>query len=386
MFILKKELISKYNLVKAYLLKGFSLEQKIYENILIKDGYMYAGNGTTYIKQKLDYYDESNPFILSPANIKVINGLPSGAVLEFKADIENNMVILESSSRNEKRIIKNTFKAMDVGLFDTDKFMPSEKIKAEFTIDAKELVKALEKTSAVRAKESVKEVFEGIHINKNSLDNHIEFVGSDTFRILVYDVPCSNVDFDIRETFNYEAAEYICKVCLKGEIKISLSENKIYFKTENFEIITNLYDTAFFDYKNFFDRTIGSCRYSDVISVKIEKELMEEALAFIAKNVTKDNKTYKPAVIFNFDKDALKLDARLVDGSDYSEEIEIEQLGEKTDLKVGYNPKLFSELIKTFDEEKVLFNVLGSRSPLIIKPDEMFGKQRALILPVILKE
>ena len=153
------------------------------------------------------------------------------------------------------------------------------------------------------------------------------------------------------------------------DVEISISSNLILFETGNTIITSRLIEGNFVD----INRVLN---YDFDTVIKIDKKQLREDLDRSTLFVKESEK--KP-LIFDIEDNTLKLSMTTSIGS-MVDEIDIEKNGD--DLKIGFNPKFFLDVIRVIDDDEISLYFTKSKAPCFIKDDEVNPSYNYVIMPV----
>lgn len=379
MNIHSKELNKKFKIIKPFISASIL---DINHSVLIKDGYMYAVNKNFSVKQKIDcsYTSDEGKCEVFLIPIDTAKTICSIANVDIAFSIQDSNTIKYTCLLGSPcRKFGNTYKTDDVSLFPLDTFsLTDHKEISSFKINGSDLVNALNKVLYAINKEKFG-VLRGVHIHKDSFDNGIDFVGCDGCRLTKYELPYKDTSLTLYSTFYLEVADYICKAKPTGDVKITVFDKHICFETEDFMVISRLYEENYIPYNGYFV-------YNPKISMIMNRKELEDSLAFSNKNVSQKY----DLIIATFENGQFSLSTTLKDGSILEDEpniISLESTDSDCTMKIGLNVKYLYEAVKYTDEDIITLSVIDPVSPVFVLPkaevkDTNTVAQKTFILPI----
>lgn len=351
MKIEKTELAKKISQLKSVVPKKTTIDAL--QGILVDEGYLIAANNELTVKAKLEGV-EGEKFIIPAKAFDLINSLPAGDVtLTHK----NDEVTIQMGK------IKNKFKTHPAGNFLYTR--TSIEASNEAAVYADKMKKAISHVLYAIPASSTNQIMMGMYITCSG--GKMDFVGLDGHRI-AWD--CIDYDGKFDLIIPKLALEKILQLDLQGDIRISFDANGAVFATDEFEVYTRLIQGEYFKYKNMFSE-------GDIYTVVERKILLESINRAQLCGSMED----KAPVILEVVGSLIRIEYKNAQ-ADYEEEIAT-QLSAGDGLKIGFNPRLLMDSLKSFDCDNVSLAFTSNKMPLIIKAED--SDMTALVLPVNIK-
>ena len=137
-------------------------------------------------------------------------------------------------------------------------------------------------------------------------------------------------------------------------IKIGVKDNHFIIKTENESIMIKLLEGEYPDYKPVIN-------YHDMTSIEMDKTLFFTLMRRVSILTSDDYKS----VIMNFKENELVVTIVNPEIGESKERLMISYSGEE--INSAFNPKYFQDALNLFNEDIVVLNIRGNKSPCIIK-------------------
>lgn len=389
MEIYSKELNQKLKVIKPFISNSI-LDAT--DSVLIKDGYMYAVNDEFFVKQKINCgyvgdEDKSKDFLIPADTINTISSI-TDADITFKVQ-DSNTVRYTCLFKFRYRKFSNTYKHKDISLFPLKTFSFSgHKEISSFKINGTDLVKAFNKVLYAVDKRYLRPEFRGVHIQKDSSDTSISFVGCNGYRLAKYEIPFEDSSLTLNCTLLLEVADYICKVKPTDDVKVTVFDTYICFETEDFMVASHLCNEDYVSYKDYFT-------YDPKIVMTVDRVELRNSLSFSSKNakvsesVTRVQK-YRPAVL-TFGYYDITLSSVLKDGGILEDRISIldsNSPDHNSEVKIEVDAKFLHEAVNSFDEDILILSAVDPTKPIFITAIAKLGDtdtvaQKAMIFPIL---
>ncbi len=201
-------------------------------------------------------------------------------------------------------------------------------------------------------------------------ENKLRLVATDARRLSLMDYEINNGDNEIEVIIPQKVLSELLKILSdEGMVDISISENQIYFKIDNIELISRLIDGKYPD-------------YSQVIPTSFEKKVVvyTNKMYVAVKRVSllpKDKN--KAKVTCKFTKNKLELISIDPEIGEAKEEIEI--LYDYEDYDIAFSSEFLLDAIKSVDTEKFIFGLNKNTEAAMIK-EENNDNFLSLIMPI----
>lgn len=351
MKIEKSELTGKLNKVKSIVPKRAATEET--QGVLIKDRCLIANNYEVMAKLNLECEDDDT-FIIPVKAFDLINSLPDGEVEIAGTDKE--VVIKAKKIRNKYATIspdqfpvqvedKEEGKSFKI---DSEKFLQSVK-RVAFAI-AVSNTNAMMNTMCLRAKDG--------KLHYITLDGHM----------IAWDKVDYEGDYELLIPKN--TVDRLLSIGLTGEMTITSTSTSAIFRTEGCEINSRIVTGEFFQ----VEKMIGM---DMPITTAVDRRDMLDALNRARMCSNAEN----VPVVLDFKGGEVTV-SLAVSTADYSETVELAK-DVQEDIRIGFNPRLLIDSLKSFDDDTVDLNMANKKSPLLMTCESEY---KALVLPVMVKE
>lgn len=279
----------------------------------------------------------------------IVKALPNDDI-EISVN-ENNIALIKS--KNEE--VKAEFKIKGIPKND---YPVLPEIKKEFTIrlPQKELKSMIRKTIFAVSTEDIRAAINGIKLELK--DKKLRFVATDGRRLALME---SEVDSELEINdviIPHKVLSELLKILSdEGEMELSLSENQIYFKVDDIELLSRLIDGKFPD-------------YTQVIPKDYERKVvfftnkMFNAIKRVSL-LTTEKKTGK--IKFGFRQNMLELSSSDPEIGEAKEEIEI--LYDYNEFEIAFSSEYLIDAITAVDTEKFIMGFNTSESAAMLKED-----------------
>lgn len=351
MKIEKTELAKKISQLKSVVPKKTTIDAL--QGILVDGGYLIAANNELTIKAKLEGVEEEK-FIIPAKAFDLINSLPAG---EVTITHKNDEVTIQMGK------IKNKFKTHPVSKFIYTR--TSIEASNETAVSADKMKKAISHVLYAIPATNANQIMTGMYISCSG--GKMDFVGLDGHRI-AWD--CIDYDGNFGLIIPKLALEKILQLDLQGDIRISFDANGAVFATDEFEVYTRLIQGEYFKYKNMFSE-------GNIYTVVERKVFLESINRAQLCGSVED----KAPVVLEVIGSLIRIEYKNAQAN-YEEEIAT-QVNAGDGLKIGFNPRLLMDSLKSFDCDNVSLAFTSNKMPLIIKAED--SDMTALVLPVNMK-
>lgn len=348
MKIEKTELAKKISQLKSVVPKKTTIDAL--QGILVDGGYLIAANNELTVKAKLEGIEDEK-FIIPAKAFDLINSLPAG---EVTITHKNDEVTIQMGK------IKNKFKTHPA-----DNFLytrTSIEASSEAAVSADKMKKAISHVLYAIPATNANQIMTGMYISCSG--GKMDFVGLDGHRI-AWD--CIDYDGEFGLIIPKLALDKILQLDLQGDIRISFDANGAVFATDEFEVYTRLIQGEYFKYKNMFSE--GS-----IFTVVERKVLLESINRAQLCGSVED----KAPVILEVVGSLIRIEYKNAQAN-YEEEIAT-QVNAGDGLKIGFNPRLLIDSLKSFDCDNVSLSFTSGKMPAIIRAED--SDMTALVLPV----
>jgi len=232
-----------------------------------------------------------------------------------------------------------------------------------FKIDSIALNKMIERTVIITASPEDKRAhFIGIYLEKIEKEDKkiLRMVSTDGSRLSTventydknYEIPIDKSILIPKKGIN-EVTKFLDT---KEMVQIGVKGSNFIIKKDTEKIIIRLLEGDFPDYNDITTK-------KDVNTIKMDKNLF---LMMLKRMSILSSDDYK-GVIFNFNKDKLKIDSTNPEIGESKEDMFINYNGET--VEAMFNPRFFIETINTIDDEKILLSVSSGEKPCLIEAE-----------------
>lgn len=275
------------------------------------------------------------------------------------SDFVNNLHEEKISIFTKENIIyvnTDQYKAKIIG-FSSKEFplVPKPKETAFLSLNASTLVKLINSVIDSVSLSEARPELSGIFLS--FLPQSITSAATDSFR-LAEQVIWESGKKECSVIIPRSTAQEIMRI-FGGEeesVAITLSENQIFFKGEDLEIVSRLIDGHYPDYKKVIPEKSS---HRVLLSVQ-EMEKSIKLASIFSSNVSSDIK-------LQGDKNGLKILARNPDKGEVS--LSIPAQGEGNNFEITVNFRYLLDGLKIMPTENVIFEFTGEGSPLVLKPE-----------------
>ena len=289
---------------------------------------------------------------------EIVKRLPAGSEVFIKMEDDDTEITLKCG---RSKFNLSTLRTDDFPIIsDNDLF-------TNFVISADELIRMIDKTKFAISNEETRYYLNGIFFHKAER-NSIQFlraVATDGHRLAQYDIPLPQGAEDMLGVIIPKKTIFELRKILddaKGDVNVSLNENKIRFTFNNLKIISKVIDGTFPDYTKVIPEN-NDKRF------KTKNTELKNAIDRVSA-VAANEETKSKAIKFCIEKNKLFLSVESQSKGSANEEIDINYDSEKVDI--GFNSRYIIDICNEVDGEEIDVNLLDSISPAIIldKTDE----------------
>ncbi len=233
-----------------------------------------------------------------------------------------------------------------------------------FEIDSTALNKMIERTVIITASPEDKRAhFIGIYLEVIETEENkiLRMVSTDGSRLSTventydkkYEIPIDKSILIPKKGIN----EVIKFLDTKKMVQIGVKGNNFIIKKDTEKIIIRLLEGDFPDYNDITTK-------KDVNTIKMDKNLF---LMMLKRMSILSSDDYK-GVIFNFNKDKLKIDSTNPEIGESKEDMFINYNGET--VEAMFNPRFFIETINVIDDEKIILSISSGEKPCLIEAEK----------------
>ena len=227
----------------------------------------------------------------------------------------------------------------------------------DIILNSKILFKLIDKTKFAISNEETRYFLNGLYFNITNEDNKkiVTLVGTDGHRLAKFS---HEIDGEIDQVSGviipkktiYELSKLLSEI--DGDVKISISSNKIVFKIEDIIFISKLIDGSFPDYK----RVIPT---DNTNILKINRDKLLSAVDRVSTIANEKS----PVIKFKLLENILNLNTINNESSSASEDLTISYKGEE--IEIGFNSKYIMDIVNNLDDTEISINLKNNTSPVI---------------------
>ena len=227
----------------------------------------------------------------------------------------------------------------------------------DIILNSKILFKLIDKTKFAISNEETRYFLNGLYFNITNEANKkiVTLVGTDGHRLAKFS---HEIDGEIDQVSGviipkktiYELSKLLSEI--DGDVKISISSNKIIFKIEDIIFISKLIDGSFPDYK----RVIPT---DNTNILKINRDKLLSAVDRVSTIANEKS----PVIKFKLLENILNLNTINNESSTASEDLTINYKGEE--IEIGFNSKYIMDIVNNLDDTEISINLKNNTSPVI---------------------
>ena len=324
--------------------------------ILVEDGYLIASNTEITMQVKLEACAGDN-FIIPMKAFELIKNLPEGEEVEITAN-DKNVVTIKMSK------IKNSYQS----------FPPEDYVYKKRNVETAnairlpgaKLMEALSHCSYAAADGTVSNLMlKGIYFEGG--DGCLNLVASNG-HVMAWDRIEVEGTSDMKIIVPKVAVKKLLSMGIASDIDVSYDTKSVILQNEEFTIFSRLLDGTYFNYKGMFRDTL--------INTAIERTDFIAAMSRANMCINESKK-----VVFNFNGATLHIAANDTTAQ-YEENVPLLK-NVTTPLRIGFDPKLVLDSVKSFKDDVVNLNLSTDQSPLFIETEKK--DSMSLVLPVKLR-
>ena len=227
----------------------------------------------------------------------------------------------------------------------------------DIILNSKILFKLIDKTKFAISNEETRYFLNGLYFNITNEANKkiVTLVGTDGHRLAKFS---HEIEGEIDQVSGviipkktiYELSKLLSEI--DGDVKISISSNKIVFKIEDIIFISKLIDGSFPDYK----RVIPT---DNTNILKINRDKLLSAVDRVSTIANEKS----PVIKFKLLENILNLNTINNESSSASEDLTISYQGEE--IEIGFNSKYIMDIVNNLDDTEISINLKNNTSPVI---------------------
>ena len=336
----------------------------ILANVLFKlDRNLLTLTGTdleVQIVAKVALDNEVEGSITIPARklLDICRLLPSAADIKFEL-VDNKLKIHSGRSR---------FSVSTLSAEDYPKFEMSE-MDCQFTMQAGQLKKALDKTIFCMANSDIRYYLNGIMLS--IFNQQFKLVGSDGHRLSIYeDTIEQETGIEMRIIIPRKGVLELVRLLddEELEVQVEFSRNNIRVVIDNLIFSAKLVDSKYPDFSKVFEQDFHS-------PIHVQKQLLKDALTRVA---ILSNEKFR-GVEFVIDGNNLQISTNNPEHEEADEEIAIEYQGEP--ISIAFNSQYVLDAVSHLDSELAVLTVAENSSCCFIEePSEQ--NYKFIVMPM----
>lgn len=300
------------------------------------------------IRDKIESKIKEPGNVLIPAMVfrNIVYNLPESEVCLKKQSDESRLYL----KCGEAEFYINTFKEEDFPLINI------ENERSAFSVERKSLGDTLKRTIKSSSKDEMKPVLNGALLS--ILDQKIEFVSTDSYRLTVCNVTYTNKDISGAQIIipNRALQEVLKIISLakEGEAKVSLTDNKIIFSLGNSLLTSRVIEGEFPAWEKLFPETWQN-------ELKVNKKILQEIIRRVSV-MAQDNAPVK----MSLKKNEVIVSAEKAEVGSSTERCPLEYEGEN--MTISFNPTFLLDGLEGVDDEEVDIKINEPLKPCLIRP------------------
>ena len=230
-----------------------------------------------------------------------------------------------------------------------------------FSLNVSDLQSLIRHTLIAVSHDETKQFLNGILV-KNNQDTLL-FVATDGYRLALKSHTIPPFEQTFESIIPYKAVSELNRILqnIEGdkEVDITISENQIAFKMEEFILISRIIQGQFPNYKQVIPEETGN-------RFKVKREAFLAAAERAALIATASNNVVR----FSFDKEKVAIFANAKGLGDFKEEVSLERISGEEDVKIAFNIRLLLDVIKTVNTDDIQLAFNNELSPCKITVEE----------------
>ncbi|QSX05181.1 DNA polymerase III subunit beta [Sedimentibacter sp. zth1] len=295
----------------------------------------------TYVE--CDIIEEGEIVVHSKLLGDFVRKLPSNSTVNIKTTENNNLEI--KCLNSDFSILGNAAKEFPKNTFENE--------GVNFQITSEVLKKLIKYTSFAVSQDTMKPIFTGCLLEvKNGI---CTFVGLDTFRMSVKSESINTTE-EISTIIPSKVLNEITRILEEDdyEVNVVISESHISFIIENTTIMSSILEGKFVDYKSLLKNDF-------ITTIKLNASEFKNSIERASLLAREDKNNL---IILDIKENTMQINSTSEYGN--AEEFIILQQKEGNDLKIGFNSKYISEVLKIIDADDVEMKFMGNINPCFI--------------------
>ena len=359
----------KVIVLKSNLLEGINTVQKaisykatlpILEGLLLEAGEKLKLTGTD-LEIGIESY--VNADIQEKGSI-VINSKMFGSIIRQLPDSEISIV----TNINRQVIIECENSRFEIKGLSSEGYpaLPGVNSENTFEIDQKTIKDMIRQTSFAVGTDENRPTLTGALVEYKN--GELSIVTIDGFRMALRKNKVTGISNAFKALVPGRTLNEIGKILTTGKTSVCIDKNKILFGLNKCKIVSRLLDGEFINYNSLLPKDTK-------IQVKINTKSLLESIERAALLVD------KAPITLDISKSRITITS-MADAGQSREEVQADISGE--DLKIGFNPKYFTDSLKVIDDEHIQINFTNNTGSCTITPTNGDG-YTYMLLPVRLK-
>ncbi|MCK5598502.1 DNA polymerase III subunit beta [bacterium] len=253
---------------------------------------------------------------------------------------------------------------------------PKFEEKDSFIISAQLLKENIRKTAYAVSRDTSNMVLMGALWEISTDDSLFNMVSTDTHRLVVnkskvefQKPPAQNLKLIVPEKLLSFLVSSLPQTDVPVSVVLPEGDGKIAFNYENTEIVGKLIVGTYPDYESIIPDT------SSMKTIVLDRIAVLKAIRFVS--VLAEKKSYN--VNLSFEKDVLMVNTDLTEVGEAQQAVELED--NKESIKIIFNINYLKEVLMNLDEEKIEFNFIDQRAPVLTKPLDS-NEYFTIIMPI----
>lgn len=276
----------------------------------------------------------------------VLRSLETDAVIEMRFDEKNATM---SSGRSVFKLVTQK----------TDEFVllgETGKLKKLEKMDGKDVLVALRKVYYASAQQSHRINLNGVLLERS--EDGVHFVATDGHRLAVQRISEKKGAGETRHIIPRKTIDVLVqRLREEGEVEISANDRVVKFKTDYFELISNVIDENYPDYRNVIPRENNDKKAT------VERGKLQAAMRRVMA-LAGPRKDENVAFVFGENKLQIKTSNR--DSDSLEEWMEIGYDGDK--IEIGFNIQYIADVLNALDDDVLEIRMNDENSGVLIQP------------------
>jgi len=309
---------------------------------------------------KVAFENEVEGSITIPARklLDICRLLPSAADIKF--ELKDNKIKINSG---RSRFSVSTLSADDYPDFEMSA------MDCQFTMQAGQFKKALDKTMFCMANQDIRYYLNGLMLD--IFNQQLKLVASDGHRLSIYEDKIEQeTGMEMRIIIPRKGAAELLRLLDDDELEIQIefSRNNIRVLIDNLIFSAKLVDSKYPDFNKVFDQDFNS-------PIHVQKQLLKEALTRVA---ILSNEKFR-GVEFVIDGDNLQINTNNPEHEEADENVAIEYQGEP--LSIAFNSQYVLDAVSNLDSELAVLTIAENSSCCFIE-EPIEQKYKFIVMPM----